>query len=171
MPFWATPSGRSTLTLCKLWSSGTKWTKKLWFVTFETTKSYGNWKRRAQSAFEMVLTAGAYSGTWRLYIVWRTDFLGQTKEGSDQTLLPHGYDRCPGGDDRTVDSSCQTGGRPRRVDMRAVINGIFYIVRTGCAWRMLPKEYPPWETVYYYFHCLYDVFCFIFNGGRRLRFF
>ena len=43
------------------------------------------------------------------------------------------------------------GGRPRRVDMRAVSNGIFYIVRTGCAWRMLPKEYPPWETVYYYF--------------------
>jgi len=43
------------------------------------------------------------------------------------------------------------GGRPREVDMRAVINGIFYIVRAGCAWRMLPKEYPPWETVYYYF--------------------
>jgi len=43
------------------------------------------------------------------------------------------------------------GGRPRRVDMRAVINGIFYIVRTGCGWRMLPKEYPPGETVYSYF--------------------
>jgi len=35
------------------------------------------------------------------------------------------------------------GGRPREVDMRAVINGIFYLVRAGCAWRMLPKEYPP----------------------------
>lgn len=43
------------------------------------------------------------------------------------------------------------GGRPREVDMRAVINGIFYVARAGCAWRMLPKEYPPWETVYYYF--------------------
>ena len=43
------------------------------------------------------------------------------------------------------------GGRHREVDMRAVINGIFYIVRAGCAWRMLPKEYPPWGTVYYYF--------------------
>jgi putative transposase len=35
--------------------------------------------------------------------------------------------------------------------MRAVINGIFSILRTGGAWRMLPKEYPPWETVSYYF--------------------
>lgn len=43
------------------------------------------------------------------------------------------------------------GGRPREVNMRSLINGIFYLVRTGCAWRMLPKEYPPWQTVYYYF--------------------
>ena len=39
------------------------------------------------------------------------------------------------------------GGRHREVDMRGVINGIFYILRAGCAWRMLPKEYPPWGTV------------------------
>jgi putative transposase len=43
------------------------------------------------------------------------------------------------------------GGRPRSVNMRQVLNAIFYIVRAGCAWRMLPKDYPPWETVYYYF--------------------
>ena len=43
------------------------------------------------------------------------------------------------------------GGRPREVDMRSLLNGLFYLVRTGCAWRMLPKEYPPWQTVYYYF--------------------
>ena len=43
------------------------------------------------------------------------------------------------------------GGRPREVDMRAMINGIFYLVRANCAWRMLPKEHPPWGTVYYYF--------------------
>jgi putative transposase len=43
------------------------------------------------------------------------------------------------------------GGRHREVAMRAVVNGIFYILRSGCAWRMLPKEYPPWGTVYYYF--------------------
>jgi len=43
------------------------------------------------------------------------------------------------------------GGRPREADMRTVINGILYMVRGGCSWRMLPKEYGPWETVYGYF--------------------
>src|SRR5215217_4781192 len=43
------------------------------------------------------------------------------------------------------------GGRPREVDLRSVLNGIFYRNRSGCQWRMLPKEYGPWETVYYYF--------------------
>ena len=33
------------------------------------------------------------------------------------------------------------GGRPRKVNIRQVLNGLFYIARTGCAWRMLPKEY------------------------------
>ena len=43
------------------------------------------------------------------------------------------------------------GGRPRSVDMRQVLNALFYLARTGCAWRMLPKDYPPKDTVYYYF--------------------
>jgi putative transposase len=43
------------------------------------------------------------------------------------------------------------GGHPREVDMRQVINGIFYRTRSGCQWRMLPKDFPPWGTVYYYF--------------------
>jgi putative transposase len=43
------------------------------------------------------------------------------------------------------------GGRPRRLDMRAVLNAIFYVDRTGCQWRYLPKEYPNWKTVYWYF--------------------
>lgn len=43
------------------------------------------------------------------------------------------------------------GGRPRTVDMRAVLNALFYLARTGCAWRMLPRDYPPKDTVYYYF--------------------
>ncbi len=34
---------------------------------------------------------------------------------------------------------------------RDVINAIFYVNRSGCAWRMLPKDYPPWQTVYGYF--------------------
>jgi putative transposase len=43
------------------------------------------------------------------------------------------------------------GGRPREVDMRQVLNGIFYILRAGCAWRMLPREYPPRSRVSHYF--------------------
>jgi putative transposase len=47
--------------------------------------------------------------------------------------------------------SAKAGGRPRTVNMRAVLNALFYLARTGCAWRMLPKDYPPKDTVYYYF--------------------
>lgn len=43
------------------------------------------------------------------------------------------------------------GGRPRCVDLRAIVNAIFYIVVAGCAWRMLPKDFPKWKTVYHYF--------------------
>lgn len=42
-------------------------------------------------------------------------------------------------------------GRPRGHDIRDVVNAIFYIVRGGCQWRMLPKDFPPWKTVYDYF--------------------
>jgi putative transposase len=48
------------------------------------------------------------------------------------------------------------GGRPRQVNMRAVINGIFYLLRAGCAWRMLPREYPPRSTIYGYFALFRD---------------
>jgi putative transposase len=43
------------------------------------------------------------------------------------------------------------GGRPRSVDMREIFNAIFYILRAGCAWRLLPHDLPPWQTVYGYF--------------------
>jgi putative transposase len=42
-------------------------------------------------------------------------------------------------------------GRPPRHTRREIFNAVFYLVRTGCAWRYLPKEYPPWKTVYHYF--------------------
>lgn len=42
------------------------------------------------------------------------------------------------------------GGRPRSVAVRRIVNGIFYVLRTGCAWRYLPREYGPWSTVYSY---------------------
>ena len=47
-------------------------------------------------------------------------------------------------------------GRPRSLDMRQVINAILYIVVGGIQWRMLPKEYPKWQSVYYYFRLWRD---------------
>src|SRR5450432_2803738 len=43
-------------------------------------------------------------------------------------------------------------GRPRATDMRAVINAILYIASTGCQWRQLPKDFPPYSTVQGYFY-------------------
>src|SRR5262245_27141894 len=43
------------------------------------------------------------------------------------------------------------GGRNRGTDMRLTVNAIFYVTRTGCPWRYLPQDYPPWPTVYGYF--------------------
>lgn len=43
------------------------------------------------------------------------------------------------------------GGRPRTLDMRLVLNAIFYLLRSGCSWRMLPHDFPPWQSVYDYF--------------------
>jgi putative transposase len=47
--------------------------------------------------------------------------------------------------------STKSLGRPRSVDYRAIINAIFYLVVAGCAWRMLPRDFPKWKTVYHYF--------------------
>ena len=40
------------------------------------------------------------------------------------------------------------GGHPRTVDLREVTNGILYVLRSGCSWRMLPHDFPPWGTVW-----------------------
>lgn len=42
-------------------------------------------------------------------------------------------------------------GRPPGHSKREIVNAILYLTRTGCAWRMLPKDFPPWQTVYRYF--------------------
>jgi putative transposase len=43
-------------------------------------------------------------------------------------------------------------GRPREVDLRVVLNAILYLLATGCQWRALPKDFPPFTTVQYYFY-------------------
>jgi transposase len=42
-------------------------------------------------------------------------------------------------------------GRPKLHSTREILNAIFYIVRGGCAWRLLPHDFPPWKTVFHYF--------------------
>jgi putative transposase len=46
--------------------------------------------------------------------------------------------------------AAKPGGRPRSVDLRAVVNAISYWLRGGVAWRALPHDFPPWKTVYHY---------------------
>ena len=43
-------------------------------------------------------------------------------------------------------------GRPRTTELRAVVNAIFYLAQSGCQWRLLPKEFPPYSTVQGYFY-------------------
>src|SRR5918912_3402523 len=45
----------------------------------------------------------------------------------------------------------QGAGRPRSFSLRRVINALLYLERTGCQWRLLPREFPYWGTVRYYF--------------------
>jgi len=42
-------------------------------------------------------------------------------------------------------------GRPRLHPLREILDAVFYVVRGGCAWRLLPHDFPSWKTVYYYF--------------------
>ena len=43
------------------------------------------------------------------------------------------------------------GGRPRKWLMRTILDAVFYVLKTGCQWHMLPREFPPWSTVHHYF--------------------
>ena len=42
-------------------------------------------------------------------------------------------------------------GRPRKHEIRSIINAIRYVMKSGCQWRLLPKNFPPWQTVYDYY--------------------
>jgi putative transposase len=45
----------------------------------------------------------------------------------------------------------KAGGRPAEHERREILNGIAYVLRSGCAWRLMPHDLPPWPTVYDYF--------------------
>jgi putative transposase len=48
-------------------------------------------------------------------------------------------------------AAAKPGGRPRKTELREVVNALFYLNREGCTWRALPHDFPPWRTVYEYF--------------------
>ena len=43
------------------------------------------------------------------------------------------------------------GGRPAKWERREIVNAILYVLRTGCQWHLLPHDFPPYQTVFYYF--------------------
>lgn len=45
----------------------------------------------------------------------------------------------------------KSGGRPAKYARRELVNGILYVLRTGSSWRLLPHDFPPWQSVYGYF--------------------
>ena len=49
-----------------------------------------------------------------------------------------------------ISGGSELGRRPR-YSKREIVNAIFYLVRSGCAWRMMPKDLPPWRICYHYF--------------------
>ncbi len=62
------------------------------------------------------------------------------------------------------------GGRPRTWPMRTITDGIFYVVRSGCQWRLLPSDFPPWQSVYHYFRlCRLDGTWEQLNSALRER--
>jgi len=64
--------------------------------------------------------------------------------------------------------------RRRRLRLRHVFNALLYVCRTGCQWRALPPQFPPWTAVYYYFYrwlksCLWQRLNTGLNAPDRLR--
>jgi transposase len=58
--------------------------------------------------------------------------------------------------DRAAFAEAQRDGRTRVWLMRGILNGIFYVMRAGCPWRLLPNDLPPWETIYRWFSSCRD---------------
>lgn len=50
-----------------------------------------------------------------------------------------------------LDTRPENGGRPPRHSKLDILNAILYVLKTGCQWRMLPKDFPPWQTTYGHF--------------------
>jgi putative transposase len=62
-------------------------------------------------------------------------------------------------------------GRPRIHSLRRILDAIFYVVRTGCAWRYQPTNFPPWQTVFYHFRhwCLLGTWHLLYAALHRVE--
>lgn len=67
-----------------------------------------------------------------------------------------------------VPAPSKDGRRPVH-QPRDLVNAILYVARSGCAWRVLPAGYPPWQTVYRYFTRWHAAGVTVATGVRRLR--
>ena len=54
---------------------------------------------------------------------------------------------------RPILESAKKRTKPRTIDLYDIFCGILYVLKSGCQWRMLPKDFPKWEICYYYFQC------------------
>jgi transposase len=52
--------------------------------------------------------------------------------------------------------TAKAGGRPEQYPKRELLNALWYLARSGCAWRLLPHDFPPWPVVYHYFRAWRD---------------
>lgn len=73
-----------------------------------------------------------------------------------------------------ITNSLGINPRKRKYELKEIFNAIFYLVKTGCQWRMLPKEYPKWELVYYYYaqwneNGLFDLLLDKVRGKARIN--
>jgi transposase len=59
-------------------------------------------------------------------------------------------DERPMGRDEPMIPEAAPGGRPRCAPKREIVEAILYLLRAGCSWRLLPHDFPPWQTVYHY---------------------
>ena len=71
--------------------------------------------------------------------------------GNCHRALFRGFDGRSLGAARSTLACSTRRWRPRKTNIRAVLNAIFYLLRSGCRWRLLPRQFPAWGTVYYYF--------------------
>src|SRR5919204_354089 len=90
----------------------------------------GWWDRRAG--------VGSSGTSWGVWMCWsRAAYPTDLSDAEWQLLAP-------------LIPMPKTGGRPAVHERREIVNAVAYWLRAGCAWRLLPHDLPPWQTVYYY---------------------